>query len=119
MNLSMGFLQKLKTSDFTEREKLLQNYFQEEISQALRVKAHQIDIHQPLNTMEIDSMRAFGLRKRLQVDLAVDVPLAQFIEKITIFELASQISYQLCQQEQTSYCNTENTEDNQRIVTEI
>ena len=121
------FVQQLKAASPTEREKLLLNYFQDEISQVLRTSASQVDVRQPLNTMGLDSLMALELRNRLQTNLAVDVPVVKFIEDNSIVDLAAEVKGQLTQIDTIQTVESENNEstflshvlDNQTITGQL
>ncbi len=91
------FMQRLEASSPREREKLLRTYLQSKVAQVLAMTTSQIDVHQPLNTMGLDSLMAVELRNRVQTDLGVDVPIVKFIEDISIVDLAIEVNDQLTQ----------------------
>lgn len=101
-------LEQLKAADPKEKEKLLVAYFQDRISQVLRVNTGKIDLQQPLNTMGLDSLMAVELRNRLQTDLKVDVPIVKFIEDISIVDLTAEVNQQLTQIHENQGFETEN-----------
>lgn len=101
-------LEQLKAANPKEKEKLLVAYFQDRISQVLRVNTGQIDLQQPLNTMGLDSLMAVELRNRLQTDFKVDVPIVKFIEDISIVDLTAEVNQQLTQIHENQGFETDN-----------
>ncbi|NEQ84189.1 MAG: SDR family NAD(P)-dependent oxidoreductase, partial [Moorea sp. SIO2I5] len=110
-------LEKIKTASTTEKEILLVAHLQSEIAQVLRIKDSQIDIQQPLNTMGVDSLMALELRNRVQSQLEVNIKVSQFIEGVSISELAIKVNEQLRQIDSNQETKLEN--DGQLLSTDI
>ncbi|NEO77838.1 type I polyketide synthase [Moorena sp. SIO4G3] len=111
------FLEKIKTVSTTERESMLLAYLQSEISEVLRIKDSQINIQRPLNTMGVDSLMALELRGRIQTKLEVNIQVSQFIEGVSITELAIKVNEQLKQIDTNQESKLEN--DGQLRSTDI
>ncbi|MEH2361779.1 type I polyketide synthase [Nostoc sp.] len=79
----------------TERKQKLITYLQSTVAYVLGLNANQMDNEQPLNTVGLDSLMTVELKNRLQADLGVDVPIAQFIEGIALNDLVNIIQPQL------------------------
>ena len=90
-------LEQLQSVGEDDGQNILTDYIKVEVARVLGIKASQIDVQQPLNTMGFDSLMAVELRNRLQGELAVDVPLVKFIEDINIVDLATEVNLQLNQ----------------------
>ena len=103
-------LQQIEASSPREREKLLITHLQREVTQVLGMRASQIDVQQPLNTMGLDSLMAVELRNRFQKDLGVDVPIVKFIEDISIVGLATEVNGQLTQIDRDQGVEQDNNE---------
>jgi len=103
-------LEQLKLTSLSGREKLLISYIQNEISQVLRISNSEIDVQQSLNTMGLDSLMAVELRNRFQTDLAVNVPIINFIEDIRIVDLGAEVNKQLTQIDSIQAIESENNE---------
>jgi microcystin synthetase protein McyG len=121
-------LDKLKAASTGDKERLLIAYLQDEISQVLRINNYQIiDIHQPLNTMGLDSLMSMQLRNQLQSELLIDLPMVKFMENISIVDLSIEISRQLKNNEivQIDYADDNrlnllnNVKDSEQIEGEI
>ncbi|AOX00475.1 hypothetical protein BJP34_14335 [Moorena producens PAL-8-15-08-1] len=110
-------LEKIKTASTTEKESLLVAHLQSEIAQVLRIKDSQIDIQQPLNTMGVDSLMALELRNRVKSQLEVNIQVSQFIEGVSISELAIKVNEQLRQIDSNQETKLEN--DGQLLSTDI
>ncbi len=110
-------LERLEASSPRERENLLITHLQSEVAQVLEMTASQIDVLQPLNTMGLDSLMAVELRKRVQTDLGVDVPIVKFIEDISIVDLATEVNGQLTQFDRNQRVEQGNNE--QTLLTDM
>ncbi|HEY9800293.1 MAG TPA: type I polyketide synthase [Leptolyngbyaceae cyanobacterium] len=78
-----------------EQAQKLITYLQSTVAYVLGLNAGQMDNTQPLNSLGLDSLMTVELKNRLQADLGVDIPIAQFIEGITISDLVKIIQPQL------------------------
>ncbi|MDF5727061.1 MAG: condensation domain-containing protein [Rhizonema sp. PD38] len=78
-----------------ECQPLLESYVQEQIAQVLSIPVHEINPKQPLSSLGLDSIKVFELKNRIENDLEVTVPVADFFEGIHITQLATKILAEL------------------------
>ncbi|MEM7134875.1 MAG: SDR family NAD(P)-dependent oxidoreductase [Chloroflexota bacterium] len=83
-----AYVQRVKNANSEERQAALVSYLQERIAQTLRISSAQIDEHQPLNNLGIDSLTSVELRNWVRSDLDIDLPLDRFLTTPTIGALA-------------------------------
>ena len=89
-------VEQLNSVSPEQQQTLLIGYLQERASQTLRVPAEQLDAHQALSNLGIDSLIAVELRSWVQNDLQLDLPLERFLTTPTIHDLALVMQAQLC-----------------------
>lgn len=90
-------LQQLKAVSPTKRKAFLIDYLQDEISKIKGIDASRIDVQEPLNRMGLDSLMAVELKNLIQNDLIVNVSMIEFMEEISIVDLAADINGKLIQ----------------------
>ena len=78
-----------------ERQLLLKSYLQGQVVRVLKVVSSQLDFQQPLSSFGLDSLMVFELKNRIEVDLGVDISVADFFEGASIPQLATQVLDQL------------------------
>jgi malonyl CoA-acyl carrier protein transacylase len=83
-----------------ERQQALATYIQSQLARVLGLATSRLDLHQPLNTLGLDSIMAIELKNGLESRLGVHLPIAALLRGPTVNELAAQLSAQL--QETTS-----------------
>ncbi|NER93305.1 MAG: SDR family NAD(P)-dependent oxidoreductase [Symploca sp. SIO1B1] len=93
-----------------QQENILIAYLKNQTAQVLGMKNTQLDVQKPLNTMGLDSLIALELRNQVQRDMEVDIPLAFFMEELTIIALANELNKQLNQNEQEQASEQNNQE---------
>lgn len=86
----------------TQRQSLLESYLTQQVAHTLRLPNTQLDLQQPLNHLGIDSMMALELKKRLEVELQVDVPVITFMEDVSVVELAQNLLVQMTETDSAS-----------------
>ena len=79
----------------TERAQLLQSYVSEQVARVLGLSASQLDIHQPLTNLGLDSLMAVELKNRISTDLGVNVPMVKFLQGFSVAQAATQLLDQL------------------------
>lgn len=60
-----------------KRKEIVKNYLSEWLADTLQLLTNQIDASQPL-TMWLDSLMAFSLKSRIEIDLAIAIPIENF-----------------------------------------
>jgi myxalamid-type polyketide synthase MxaB len=86
------FQQKLREAEDSEREKLLGDYFAAELSRIMGLTDGQLNQSQPLNEIGMDSLLAMELKNNLERQLAINIPMAAFIESPSISSLAARMA---------------------------
>jgi acyl-CoA synthetase (AMP-forming)/AMP-acid ligase II len=81
-----------------ERQALVERYFRRQLARVLRVEASSIDMHQPVNTLGLDSLTTLELKNALGESLGMYFPVTQFLRGVSIATLASQVLKELAQQ---------------------
>lgn len=74
-----------------ERALLVQSYLYAQIARVLGLSTANFDEQQPLNTLGLDSLMAVELKNRIAVDLGVKVSVVQFLEGLSIEQVAAQV----------------------------
>lgn len=78
-----------------ERQQALHSYLCTQVARTVGISPSKLDIHQPLNTMGIDSLMALEMKNRLESELGVAVPVVRFLEGINVAELTTLLLDQL------------------------
>jgi short-subunit dehydrogenase/acyl carrier protein len=65
------------------------------VGNVLRLDQTQIDPHQPLNALGLDSLMAIEIKNEIENSLAVSLPLVRFLEGPDVTQLAAQVLSQL------------------------
>ncbi|MEH2272122.1 MAG: acyl carrier protein [Nostoc sp.] len=89
------FLQQLLEITVIERQEMLIAYIQQTVTKAVGISVSELDVKQPLNYLGIDSLIAVKLRNQLRTDLEVDVAVVQFMQDLSVVDLATQVSEQI------------------------
>ena len=74
-----------------ERQGLLERYLAEQIAGALRVGADTVPLDTPLGGLGLDSLMALGVRNRIEHELALPVPIVQFLQSPSLQDFASHL----------------------------
>lgn len=82
---------RLLSTKLEERQNLLESYIREQLAREMELSPTRLDIHQPLNTLGIDSLMAVELKNQLEVNLQIDVSIAQLLQGSTISQLSAQL----------------------------
>jgi len=91
-----GLQQRLQEVTLEEGQKLMVGYLQERVSEVLNLMSpRRPEPQQSLNELGFDSMRGMELRHRIVTELAVDIPLEEFIGSSTLAQVARLLLDQL------------------------
>jgi acyl carrier protein len=72
-----------------KRQKLLESYLLEHLARVLNISSSELDIHQPLNNLGIDSLMAVELKNLIEVELSVIIPMVRLLQGPNIAQFAS------------------------------
>ncbi|MBW4506974.1 MAG: amino acid adenylation domain-containing protein [Scytonematopsis contorta HA4267-MV1] len=97
------------------RQQLLEDYLHQQVAYILKVEPSQFKPWQSLNRMGVDSIMAIELKNCIEVNFGVEVSAANFLDGISVSQLATQVSEQLIKANSTSLSkilqvNTSNSE---------
>ena len=70
-----------------ERQQLLEIYLRDQVAKVLQLPAGSVDALQPLNKLGFDSLMALELLNRIETDLKITIPMAQFLQGRTVAQL--------------------------------
>ena len=91
-----GLQQRLQEVTLEEGQTLMVGYLQERVSEVLNLMSpRRPEPQQSLNDLGFDSMRGMELRHRIVTELAVDIPLEEFIGSSTLAQVARLLLDQL------------------------
>jgi NAD(P)-dependent dehydrogenase (short-subunit alcohol dehydrogenase family)/acyl carrier protein len=88
-------LDQIKANSPQQRQSLLLAYLQEQIARALGISTSELDVHRSLNNMGLDSLMVVELRNRIRSELEVNIPIAKFLDGISLVGLTQFVSEQL------------------------
>jgi len=83
------------SNDPLAERKSLETYLRQQIAAALGISATRLDLGQPVNGLGLDSLMIYSMKRQIRADLGVGLPAVRFFEKVTIRELASELSAEL------------------------
>jgi thioester reductase-like protein len=78
-----------------QRQHRLELYLREQVARGLGISVTDVDVHQPLSALPIDSLLAIELEDRLEADLGVTLPIVRLLQGPSIFQLAQKVLDQL------------------------
>ncbi|MBW4602159.1 MAG: amino acid adenylation domain-containing protein [Calothrix sp. FI2-JRJ7] len=78
-----------------ECQSLLESYLIEQVARALSIAPDDINPQEPLSTLGLDSLKVFELKNRVEVDLEVEVSIADFFEGMSTRSLVTKILAQM------------------------
>jgi len=78
------FLEKLEKIPTSDRQDVLINHIQEQVSKVLGLKSSQLNLEQGFADMGLDSLMAIELRNRLENSLGISLPITLVFEYPTI-----------------------------------
>lgn len=74
------------------RQRLLRDYFRQQLSVIMGLNSSDLDEEQPLNTMGLDSLMAIELKNQVETRLGVVLPMAKFMEGPSVASLAEVVA---------------------------
>jgi acyl carrier protein len=74
-----------------DRKTILEDYLRDLVAKSLRMSAAKISTQQPLNNLGIDSLTAIEVKRRVESDLGVIVPVVSLLQGPSIAQLAQQL----------------------------
>jgi acyl carrier protein len=80
-----------------QRQALLETHFRGQVARVLRLDPAALDLHQPVNTLGLDSLTTLELKNALVESLGVSLPVTTFLRGLSISTLASQVLTELSQ----------------------
>ncbi|MFN6501577.1 MAG: amino acid adenylation domain-containing protein [Nostoc sp. DedQUE01] len=81
-----------------ECQSVLETYLIELLAGVLSIAADDINSQEPLSTLGLDSLKVFELKNRLEVDLEIEVSLADFFEGMSTRSLVTKLLAQMATQ---------------------
>lgn len=88
-------LMTLMQAKSEERTQVLQDYLSEQVAGVLRMPSETLDSSQPLTALGLDSLMAIELKNRLELELAVRIPIVTFLQGPSIAQFTAQLLTQL------------------------
>ncbi|MBD2592895.1 amino acid adenylation domain-containing protein [Nostoc spongiaeforme FACHB-130] len=86
---------QLLTLAVQERQTVLEQYLIAQIANVLAIAPDNIPLQAPLSTLGLDSLKVFELKNRVEVDLEVEISIADFFEGMSPRSLATKILTQI------------------------
>ncbi len=87
--------QKLQAMEPEERQSLVEALLKDQIARVLRASPEKIDVHQPLDTLGVDSLTGYELINRLEAELDVSIPMTILLQGPSLSQLAQFLVEQL------------------------
>ncbi|HZR43258.1 MAG TPA: SDR family NAD(P)-dependent oxidoreductase [Ktedonobacteraceae bacterium] len=97
--------QELLSLPAEQRGQALIHYLGEQISGVLGLSSYKLDVQQRLNRLGIDSLMSIELKNRIASDFGIVMPVATFLQGITLEQLMLQILEHLDIELETSYAS--------------
>ena len=85
----------VRAASEAERPQIIEDFLKEQLSRVLRISSDELNVHQPLNNLGIDSLMAVELRNHVQASLDIVIPVAQLLQDPSIAQLGQNILDQL------------------------
>ena len=87
--------EKVLQTPVADRPGVIEEFISEQLSRVLRIDVDDLDVHQSLGNLGIDSLMAVELRNHVQASLGIVIPVAQLLQDPSISQLAQGILEQL------------------------
>jgi len=81
---------KLLNFDPSQRQKILEEIFQQQVARVLGMNPSSLDIHRPLDTVGLDSLMAMELKSSLKSKLGLNLSIASLLQGPTISNLVAE-----------------------------
>ncbi|MEH2178722.1 amino acid adenylation domain-containing protein [Nostoc sp.] len=78
-----------------ECQPILESYLTELLARVLSIAPDDINLQEPLSTLGLDSLKVFELKNRIEVDLEVEVSVADFFEGMSTRSLVTKLLAQM------------------------
>lgn len=88
----------LLAAEPAERRRLLQSYLSDQVARVLGLAPSELDLHQSLSYLGLDSLMAIELKNRIAVDLKVNLPVARFLQGFSVDQAIKQVLNQLSEE---------------------
>ena len=82
---------QILAADQSRRLPLIERYVREQVARITKFPASNLDIHEPLINIGVDSLMSMEIITRLQADLGVTIPVAKLVEGVSIDQLTSEL----------------------------
>lgn len=86
--------ENLEMEDASERIHATQSSIAKMVAVLLKISFSKVDVHDPLNTMGIDSLMAVELKMAIEEDLGVEIPVEALFMGASIIDLAAHVLWQ-------------------------
>ncbi|TDH57241.1 type I polyketide synthase [Mycobacterium eburneum] len=84
----------LRGADRPERQRLLEPYLRDQVAAKLGLAAPRLDIALPLNQLGLDSLTAMELRRKVELDLGIALPVVKLLDGPSVAGLAEWLADQ-------------------------
>jgi len=98
--------QTILAAEPSARQSLLEAYIIEQVARIVGVRASELSVQQPLDTLGIDSLMGIELRNRVESDLGIVVPVVKLLEGPTIGEFAALLIEQINKTSPITFAST-------------
>jgi acyl carrier protein len=80
-----------------DRLSKLESYFQQKVSRVLGRGSSNLSIHEPLQNVGLDSLMVLDLKHHFESDLNLALSMTEFLQDLSIAQLASRVLAQIAQ----------------------
>ncbi|MEZ0364409.1 SDR family NAD(P)-dependent oxidoreductase [Mycobacterium sp. pUA109] len=89
-----GLTAALRGADQPQRQRLLEPYLREQVAAKLGLAAPRLDVELPLNQLGLDSLTAMELRRKVELDLGIALPVVKLLDGPSVADLAGWLADQ-------------------------
>ncbi|HVA87590.1 MAG TPA: SDR family NAD(P)-dependent oxidoreductase [Candidatus Saccharimonadales bacterium] len=82
-----------------DRQRLVEEFVQTELAKVLELDRDALPLDQPLSTVGLDSLMALELKNRVEVGLAINLPIVSLIQGPSITQLSAELATRLAASE--------------------